>query len=1379
MLPIKPELQTIIQELEKKIQELVIELSSDSQSPHKSKKQYRSSLNASLDRIFIKDDSFRHIMANPTLAAFYGKDQTDIIGKTDSDLMPEAIASESIASDRQTVNTKSAIITEQQMDGRIYETTRFPLPLPNGKTGVGGIIRDITKHKREEEKLRISEKKYRSILENIEDGYFEADLTGTFTFCNGALCKIYGYPPGELIGRNNRQSSDKKNAKKVFEAFNKIYKTEIPGKVFDYEIICRDGTIKQLEVAASLKKDATGNTIGFQGIIRDITERVKAGEQLRESEEKYRLVVENCSEAICIAQDGRLKFVNKAACDLMGTSKELLTAKPFVEFIHPADRDTVFSFHLRRLAGEDVPNSYIFRIVTPGEIVKWAEVHTVLISWQGRPATLTFLSDITTRLQAEKALRESEERWQFALEGSGDGIWDWNAESDKVFFSRRWKEMIGYGENEIGDNLAEWSSRVHPDDLEQCFINLKKHFNRTTPYYQNEHRLRCKDGTYKWILDRGKIIEWKNDGTPLRVIGTHTDITEQKKAAEKLYKSEQQHRIITENIQDNLWLTDMNFYPTWVSPSVMKSRGFTLEELKQIPWHKQMTANSFHLTQRLIRENLTPGNLADKNKTISVTCELEIYRKDGSTFWTDLTVTLLRNERGEPIGFVGLSRDISERKKVEARQKLINDILSILNAPGEITSMIKSILHLIKRHTGFEAVGLRLQSDEDYPYYETEGFSDFFILHAGSLCARNEKNEIIRDANGEPFLRCMCGNVIRGRTNEKQQCFTTAGTFWTNNLSGFLQSTSDHDRLDAEMKTCSFAGYESIALIPLRSGTEINGLLQLTDKQPNVFSPDLIEFYENVATSIAVAVKRLNAEKALRESEYKLRILFEQAAVGVAQLESGTGKFIRVNQYLCEILGYSQEEMLSRLFDSITHPDDIEKNVRKIKLLNNGEIDEFSLEERLIHKNGSVVWVNIIVKSMQLADSKTGFQIVIVQNITERKKMETHAVQAQKMEAIGTLAGGIAHDFNNILGTIIGYAGMAREELPEDSPTQECIDQIFKASDRAKFLVQQILTFSRRTEVDKKPLIIVPIIKEVVKFLRHALPATINIRQDINAKDEMVLADPTQIHQILMNLCMNAGHAMREEGGNLTIILNQIKIHKNKTPGYESLNAGSYLELKITDTGHGIDPAIRNQIFDPFFTTKKKGEGTGMGLAVVHGIVKSYGGHITVESTKGVGTTFTVYLPAIHQQITPPEDSVHKPIIGGKEKILVIDDQDSMLQIMEIMLSRLGYGVTAKQNSLDALTLFYENPFAFDMIITDQTMPDLTGSNLAKKVLRIRPDIPIILCTGFSDLISADQAREMGIREYLMKPVTISDLAYTVRNIFEGKEGYGKNSGDR
>jgi CheY-like chemotaxis protein len=381
--------------------------------------------------------------------------------------------------------------------------------------------------------------------------------------------------------------------------------------------------------------------------------------------------------------------------------------------------------------------------------------------------------------------------------------------------------------------------------------------------------------------------------------------------------------------------------------------------------------------------------------------------------------------------------------------------------------------------------------------------------------------------------------------------------------------------------------------------------------------------------------------------------------------------------------------------------------------------------------------------------------------------MEAQLIQSQKMEAIGTLAGGIAHDFNNILGAIIGYAEMALDEIAAGSASPECVEQILKAGERAKYLVQQILAFSRHAKVEKKLLMIVPLIKEVVKLLRHALPATIGIKEDIHIRDGFILADPTQIHQVLMNLCTNSGHAMREHGGTLTISLRQAVFASDRICGHDWLKAGSYLELKVTDTGHGIDPSIIDHIFEPFFTTKKQGEGTGMGLSIVYGIIKSCDGSISVESRPGAQTIFTIYLPQQQPATLAANDPAPVQKAGGTEKILLVEDRDDMLRMMHNMLTRLGYGVTARQNPLDAVVLFKSDPAAFDMIITDQTMPHLTGADMAKEALSIRPDIPIILCTGFSDLVSSEEAKAMGIREYLSKPIVTRELARAIRNIFD------------
>ena len=388
--------------------------------------------------------------------------------------------------------------------------------------------------------------------------------------------------------------------------------------------------------------------------------------------------------------------------------------------------------------------------------------------------------------------------------------------------------------------------------------------------------------------------------------------------------------------------------------------------------------------------------------------------------------------------------------------------------------------------------------------------------------------------------------------------------------------------------------------------------------------------------------------------------------------------------------------------------------------------------------------------------------IVINDDITERKRIEKALRQMQKMEALGTLAGGIAHDFNNILMPIGINTELALLDIPENSPISNYLKLVQEAANRGKDLIKQIITFSRQKEQLKAPIEIGPVIREALKFLRASIPKSIEIRENIDAGSGIILADPTQIHQVLMNICGNASYAMREKGGILDVSLTPVNVDADMVNRHLDLNPGSYFRLTVADTGQGMDKEIIERIFDPFFTTKKPGEGTGMGLAVVHGIVKNHGGAITVYSEIGKGSTFNIFLPMIKEElkaeITPPE-----MIMTGNERILLIDDEEIQVRSVQPMLERLGYKVIGKTDALEALEVFKEQPDEFDLVITDQTMPHLTGRELAEELLRIRPDIPIILCTGFSEVIHEEEAKAMGIREFVMKPFSVSEMAKRIR----------------
>lgn len=383
----------------------------------------------------------------------------------------------------------------------------------------------------------------------------------------------------------------------------------------------------------------------------------------------------------------------------------------------------------------------------------------------------------------------------------------------------------------------------------------------------------------------------------------------------------------------------------------------------------------------------------------------------------------------------------------------------------------------------------------------------------------------------------------------------------------------------------------------------------------------------------------------------------------------------------------------------------------------------------------------------------------------ESLRIQAQLQQAQKMEAIGTLAGGIAHDFNNILSAVIGYTEIALADVPEDTSQHRNLQEVLKAGSRARDLVKQILTFSRQTEQELKPVKINQIIRESLKLLRASLPTTVKISHDIQS-DSAVLADPTQIHQVIMNLFTNAAHAMRSSGGQLKIDLSDVVLDGSFIEQHPYLSPGVYIKLRVIDTGHGMEKAILDRIFDPFFTTKERGEGTGMGLAVVLGIVKSHGGTITVESELEKGATFNVFLPVILQEVDH-DIQTKAPIRTGTERILFIDDEKSLVDLGQQILERLGYKVTIRTSSLEALELFMEQPDKFDLVITDMTMPNMTGDELAAKLMNIRADIPVILCTGYSERISRERAHELGIKEFILKPIVMRELAKTVRSVLD------------
>lgn len=515
---------------------------------------------------------------------------------------------------------------------------------------------------------------------------------------------------------------------------------------------------------------------------------------------------------------------------------------------------------------------------------------------------------------------------------------------------------------------------------------------------------------------------------------------------------------------------------------------------------------------------------------------------------------------------------------------------------------------------------------------------------------------------------------------------------------------------------------------------------------------------------------RKRVSRALKESEEKYKDLVENINDVIYSLDT-QGVITYINPVVESRFGYNPSEIIGENFSKFIYKDDFQLVMSRFDDIVSGKLIE--TEYRLVSKTGACRWVRSSTRTVHKDGDLCGFTGSFI-DISERKRfeaeraqMEKALMQSQKMESIGTLAGGIAHDFNNILSSVIGYTELALGGVEKGGKIEDFLQKVYAAGERAKDLVKQILTFARKSEEEITPVRVDIIIKEVIKFIRSSIPTTIEIRQNIVSKSP-IMGNTTQMHQVMMNLCTNAAQAMEDNGGILDIRLTDFISDETPCPRKLELIPGNYIEIKVSDTGMGIAPDIVDSIFEPYFTTKIPGEGTGLGLATVHGIVKTYGGKIMVESMVGEGTTFKIYLPTTGKQTAQRSLSQgSETLLSGSERILVVDDEAVIAHMNGQILKQAGYSVTTKTASIESLELFRSKSEDFDLVICDMTMPNMTGDVLAVELMKIRPDIPVILYTGYSKKISDETASEIGIKAFAYKPIDKSELYKIVRTVLD------------
>ena len=784
------------------------------------------------------------------------------------------------------------------------------------------------------------------------------------------------------------------------------------------------------------------------------------------------------------------------------------------------------------------------------------------------------------------------------------------------------------------------------------------------------------------------------------------EITEHKSTEKSLRESEAQIRFLADNISDVLWMMDMELRFTYASFSIQKLLGYTQEEALQLSLKEILMSESYEKGVQFITKAILEKGEANVSADISLTLQLEHVRKDGGTIWAEMTTSFTRDEKGLISGLIGVSRDITKRKQAEEE---------LLKSETQLRTLVDTIPDLVW----------------------------------------------LKDLNG---VYLSCNPIFEQFFGAKESVIVgkTDYDFVDKDLADFFR---EHDRramaagkpsINEEWLTFADNGYK--------------GLFETIKSPLSGTDGDLIGVL-GIARDIS---ERKNAENGLRESQKRYKSAQRMGHVGNWEYELVTENFWGSDETK-RIYGFNPE---SKNFTT----DEVEKCIPDRERVHQALIDlienntPYDLEFKIYPVSGPKQKFIRSIAELQKDDSGKPCKVTgVIQDITrqkeeesEKQQLELNLLQAQKMESIGTLTGGIAHDFNNILGIILGNTELALDDVPELNPAHSNLEEIKTASLRAKNIVKQLLSFSRKVEQRMQPIEIALVIKDALKFLRSTIPTTIDVKQDIKITDEKILADPAQINQIMMNLCINASHAMEETGGMIEVIVEKVMLDDNSAKIYPKLNPGEHLKIRLSDTGPGINPDIIDRVFDPYFTTKGVGKGSGMGLSVVHGIIKNHNGAITVDSKPGKGTTFNILFPKATEKSKMENESTKEPLCGN-ETILFVDDEISIVKMIKRMLERLGYKVKTKTNPVEALDLFKSKPDHFDLVITDMTMPQMTGVKLYEKLMGIRPDIPVIICTGHSSMIDEEKAKLLKIAAYVMKPITMTEISQTIRKVLDKK----------
>jgi PAS domain S-box-containing protein len=1176
-----------------------------------------------------------------------------------------------------------------------------------------GVVADITERKLAEEALRESEALKSAMFETALDCIVSIDHEGRVVEFNPAAERTFGYRRAEALGKELAEliipPRLRAQHRQGLARYLKSGEGRVLGRRAEMSAVRADGS--EFPVELTVTRIATEGAPLFTAYLRDITERKRIEEALRQSEQRYEL-------AMAASQSGYWDwdipsdryFVSPRAYEMGGyppgsTWADRDDFKARVN-MHPEDfarweaaREKLFAGTGERLAME-------VRYIVRGE-TRWHMLNAIcrrddtgkVIRWTGSA------TDVTARKLAEEALHRSEERYSLAMDASEEGHFDLNIETGEIFVSERLNEIYGFAPGTRFASRDEYLAqvRLHGEDVENYHAVLGAAVARHGPErYEFDFRIVQPSGQVRWLRTRGKVTR-DAEGRACRRTGVVADITEARLAAEELRESEARFRTLTELSSDWYWKQDEQLRFAYMPNHATALGGYT---------------DDFSLGKRWWElEGLAPlsTSWAEHQAVLAARqlfrdVELRRVTPDGSINYLSIGGAPMFDEQGRFKGYQGVGRNITERKRIEEELRSRQEMLGLAQKSAQAIafewrtganrlehnrwSLELAAMHGItpQAYDGSLRHWKKLIHTEDWPAVR-EAIKH--ALHTGEVSA---EYRVVHPDGTVHWLHA------RGRL-----FFDSAGK--AARMVGFMHDVTQ--RRHAE---------EALRL------SEERYALAVASADEGIFDWDLL--------SDRVYVSQ------------RARALF---ALPVGELWHPRREWRRILNY---------------------HPEDIKLQRDSIKALIAGETSTYDVEFRVIFPDSSVRWFRQRAIALRDAAGKAYRMVGSVGDVTDRKRaqeelqrLERQLRQAQRLEAMGTLAGGIAHDFNNILGAILGYGEMALRGARKGSRLARDVDSIIVAGERGRALVDRVLAFSRSGVGERVAVHVEKVVREALDFVSAKLPPNITLHAKLRAGRSAILGDATQVHQVLMNLATNAVHAM-PEGGTLRVSLDVSRIDASQVPTIGVLAAASeYLVLRVADTGTGIAPDILERIFDPFFTTKEVGTGTGLGLSLVHGIIAELGGAIDVASTPGAGSTFTVYLPRSGETVEPRHDEPPEIPRGDGQRVLIVDDEEPLMRLATRALEELGYAPVGFTSSSAALAAFRADPQRFDAVITDERMPGLSGSALIREVRGIRDRIPIVLMSGYVGAGVSSRAREAGAEEVLKKPLSARDLATSLARV--------------